>query len=1786
MRRLLQKKWLWITALFAVINVIGLVAIYRAIRTPGPALSVHISPSAGELSITDRPRVEFSEPMIPRTAIGQPVAPDMIQLTPAEDGEFVWLSRDSCSWKSGKSLRPATHYRLSIAPEMRSQTGRHIGPAAECAWETPRPIAERISQTDLDSQGRLTIRLKFNMAVTTQALQKNVTVTTAAGTQLAYTARNADAARRVHLIKTAPLPEIGPVQVVVTKGLKGADGELVSQKDIREKIEVDGELHIHSLDSDSADNGESLFISFYSNCRIDLSRVTDFIRLQPPVKVTASKRWGGIRLDGDFQPDTSYMLTFLRGLPAANGRKLKAPLTRRLRTPNFPAKLQFGCEGIYMAAGVERPILPLRTMNVDRVDLTVQRVFENNILLCLRDQENGVPQDMGPTAITTKLETTNPKNLPRDTNVDLMKVLGRRPLGVYFIKGSNAENKWQRDVKLVMITNLGITVHRTNKSVLVWVNALDSAAPVANAMVTVHSKANQRLGQGVTDANGIVRFDDMPTDKDDMPFAVTAKCGDDLAFLPLDRGAMRLQDLKLSGRPFLRQGYEAFVFSDRGVYRPGEQAYLQSFVRTMGMELPDTVPVVFKVTRPDGRLFHESSVQLSTSGSAGIRLALPRHAQTGRYQVSVMLPKAKGPLGQSSFQVEEFMPDRLKVRIEAMKGVRGRPGKELAVSVSGEHYFGSPAVGRRAELRGQFVPSAFSSREFPDYSFGSATALPDTFKRDLGDAKLDTDGKATFRIEIPKTLPKTNSMQLVLTATVKEVGGRAVTAAMTIPVDVSPVHIGLRKMGSDWCRVGRQDQFRLVLLQPSGQLNPVAAKLQVQCFLVSWNTVVREDESGRWRYVSERQELLRHTTEADVLDGKGSFRWTPKGTGTYLIRVRGPQSQAITEMEVICGGNGYVHWDMRKADRLQLTTDKPTYHPGDMAKVRVQSPFTGRVLLTLESDRVLSARVLEMTGNTMDVEFPVESTWAPNIYCTATVIRTPKRAALVGIQRAFGAVPLRLDYSSKRLQVAVSAPKVARPDVPFNVKVKVLDHSGLPARAEIFLAAVDEGVLSLTAHRTPEPWNWFSQPRGLATSVNDVYGLVMPDYGQHLIGRDSVAGGGGNRAGNPLARLLNPIAAKRVRVVSLVRANVQTDAAGIATVALTVPEFEGELRIMAIAAGAAGVGSAEESIKVRSPLMIRPTLPRFLAPHDEVSVPVAVFNRTGRDGRVELEIGGINIGLPEQCKAQLTVADGHEAKTVFLLRSPVEPGKATIILTAKLGSESITRRIELPVRPPESLRYISGSGAIAAGKTKTLDIAGTFVKGTGKYSVTFNSRPDLKLTDSLKYLIRYPYGCLEQTTSKTFPLLCMAPLAKQNLPKDGHAADIDYYVSAGINRVLSMQLTSGGFTLWPSGASPYPWGSVYATHMLVEANKAGHPVPAASLASALTYLDEVLRQSETRRETKAYACYVLAIAGRPNRSWTMRLYEERKSLPTYSQFQIARALWQLRERKTAASLVALTQLPLVDQKPELSGILNSPVRRDAILLSTFVDVNPHSPLVHDLARRLSRALEPGRYYSTQSNSFALVALGRYLNTQDLERAKYVVRVEQDGKLLRKFTEHDAVQLDLAKPGPLTVKVEGEGQVYFHWSGEGVSFANSPEEDSGLKVRRRLLARDGSPLDPAGLTQGELVVVELSLYADRDLKNIAVNDLLPAAFEIENPNLQTREAMPWLRRESLRPQRVERRDDRFLVFTDLRCNRWQRYRYAARIVSRGKFVLPSVHAFCMYDQSISSRHGRGMVEVVK
>lgn len=1810
-----RNRWFVLGTLFLIVNAVAVLPTVRQWISPRFVRAVLIAPESSELCESDHLVWKFSSAMVSPAETGRWERSGPVTITPLVPGLFKWATPDELRFKPDSDWPKCTIIDASFTRGLHSVDLRPLRGQDKFEIRTKSLDLLTAQQVSFEPGKSAVLMLGFNVPVTQGDLQEHLAIvnhSTTTNLPVEISAYNAGS-REVLVSVPADLliAETNELEISLSAGLQSTAGPVGLEYDIKRPVRIyKSEMQVINVTPEMhGPFGPQAVIASFSTV-VDPQSLVASVVIEPEVafKVEPVGDYYGhldsaFRLSGNFRPGRRYTVTFRAGLVGKSGSVLKSNVTRNVYFEDSEPGIRITTEGKYLSP-YGKMSLPFETMNLGKCKVRARRVYSNNIVyLAMMRWSSGRyywsdrSDDLGSQVFEKEISfNPTPGEIARH-QLDLRELTGGKS-GVYFLEISGiAGDRSPIDRQHLILSDIGITAKHGLGELIVWANSINTLSAVQNVDVRLYSLKNQELATGVTDTNGLTRLTFSTNTTLGAPLVVTATKGDDMTYIVLN-------DCQVTGstrdgeRSYLTTGYEAFLFTDRGVYRPGEAARLKVIVRGRNAECPPSFPVTLTVSRPDGKHLGKYPGMLNDFGTTEFAVHLPDYVPTGDYSFSVQLADST-VLGSTHASVEEFAPPTIRVDVNT-DTTRCRPGEEIKFVVSAQHLFGGPAAGLPVEGLVEFRPQPFAHARWVGFHFGDEQKKFGTIRKPLTGSRLDADGGATFRIDADAAWRPASSLRAVLIGTVLDTSGRAITAVGNRAVDIYPFYIGISNRQS-LATIGKESSFEIAVVLPDGSVGTGKPSLKAVMEKTVWSSFMKRQDNGTWSWCSEQQTSEIRSDAVTLDSGRGTIAFTPSDWGQYRLTVKDLASGTSTSIEFnACeAGQEWSDRSMESQGNVELKMDKDRYLAGETARLLVRAPFTGKAIVAIESTTVLRHLVIDMTNNSTEIEIPVEASFAPNVHCSVSVMRPVKPEKLWGPHRAFGRCMLRVDSPERRLTVKLTAPEVMRPRQKLEIEVETLDSAGHGAEAEVVVAAVDEGICMLTAFQVPDPYSFFFAPRWSGVSQHDLYQLLMPELEEHLAGDTSLPGGGELAS---LGRRLNPVRARRFKPVSLWSSSFRTDSAGKAKISMDVPEFTGQLRLMAVAVDKQRFGNVSAAVKVKRPLIVQAGLPRFLAPGDKCDMPVHVFNETGEDGEAVVTV---SCRGPLECDGSTTtVRRVHVPKASSTrIEIPVMarglPGAGVCRIEVTMGQERFDEEIELPIRPPVSRVTLRGSGRVEPGTSAQIEMSTAWVDGTATNDVWISNLPAIELGSGLSYLLQYPYGCLEQTTSKSFPLLYLHDLAGQIRPGWLEQGQVARFVDDGIARILSMQRRNGSFGAW-AGSEAYMWGSVYATHFLIEASNAGYNVPVDRLRSALAYLVATAAgrshgddEESTDIYTRSYAVYVLALAGKPQHGIIGRL----RQLPDFERdrmcrVNVAAALMAGGLRKDAHEL--LTGLNIAEsptQLRETGGSLRSSVRDDAILLATLVDADPAGILLPAMVQRINKARISGRWYTTQENALALMAIGKYCRYLAKDRAPLEGSVSwNNGTKSTMFSnreEFHAIIPELAT-GFITVTNAGKGPLYYAWEVSGIpTNTRMKEQCSGIAVTREILEANGDAVKSAELVQGRLYVVRLAFKdLTGGLENIVIEDLLPAGLEIENPNLKTSQSVSWLKDvQTLPVLHADIRDDRLILFP-APFSGSTKYYYTVRAVSSGTFAMPPVTAECMYNPEIRSIQGAGVVSVKK
>ncbi|CCG98635.1 alpha-2-macroglobulin domain protein [Fibrella aestuarina BUZ 2] len=1700
-----------------------------------------------------------------------------IEFKPAVKGQFKWVSPSELLFSPAVAFDPATDYRAELTKAVLTRADSKDLSVSGDKVQFHTPYLQLTGtetwwtrQTD-NGQPVAKTRLRFNYAVSGAEVAPKLSLKT--GEQaltLGPLQGNADPLMGGGLVVTLPnAPRADneqPLTLTVDKGLNVPNTAYTSKEIIEQTGTLPTPTRLEVVDVQTSYTRQQGVVRVVTTQTLQPGNLNQYYTIQPAIDTKAELTDNGLLIRGDFNETDTYVVTFTDAMRGVLGAKLTEPVARDVFFGKMPAGLQFANRtALYLSSKGARNV-GLSITNVDKVQVKISRLYENNLLSYFKNgryeeyaqQGDGEEAQWGPTGKYTygNDEEGDLSSVLIDktiTTTDLPKVRGvsalnlsipegaagsnpDRPLrGAYLVSVQSKDEAYVSATQLVSISDIGLITRKTDNELLVWANSIQTAAPLSNVEITLISSNNQSVYTLKTDSDGFVRFEKVAEKAPGFKIAMlTARTTSDanqgdFNFLYLADTQVETSRFEVDGKRSNPTGLNAFVYGDRNIYRPGETIHLNTVLRG---ELPktdvDALPLTLRVLMPNGAEYRSFRQTTNAQGAVLTDVPIDPAAVTGSYTVEV-LNANQTLLASQAISVEEFIPDRIKVDVKTDRESYSA-GQTITLQTTAQNLFGPPASDRAYEVELQLKRKNFAPKGYEQYHFNvpiEGTGVPATFEKTLRQGRTNANGQATEAFPIPTEYRDIGLLEAKLFVTVFDENGRPVNRLRRLDIQTQPIFYGIR-LADTYLTTNTPLAVDVVALTNEGR--PQAAKAQVEVVRFDYQTVTEKQDNGQIKYSSKRREKIVYTNILSLggAASAGTFRYVPTVSGEYEVRVRRPNAVGYTSAEFYAYG-----WGSTSASSFEVSTegqvlmefDKPSYETGSTVKVLFKAPFNGKLLVTVERNSVLEQHWLETKDKAAEWSFSVGDAHLPTAYVTATLIRAMDGTDLP-LTVAHGFAPVTVTDPATQLPVTIEAVAKSFSKTKQTIRVKT------KANAEVTVAVVDEGILQLKNFKTPNPHGFFFQKRALEVEAYDGYALLYPELS--LRSRSSVGGDGYD-----LERRVNPLSNKRVQLVALWSGHLKTGSSGEAEYTIDIPQFSGTLRVMAVAYKDNAFGSAEQGITVSDPIVISAGVPRFLSPGDELNMPVNLSNTTSQAAGVT---ASVTVSGPLQVVADsavrrgagtaqsLTVQPGRESRTAFRIRATGGVGPGDITITVKAMGKTFVEKTDITVRPAAPLQRTTISGAVAGGRSATLSLTGDFVPGTTRNSLTISRSPVTQYAKTLSYLLGYPHGCTEQTISKAFPQLYFADLTKsvrQGTVYFVRTGDSDYNPATNIQQALqqieSRQLYNGGISLWPGFTLEDSWTTAYALHFMVEAQKAGYEVSAgvkSKIVDRLTTLtgtnrtvtQSVFAEDGTRTDrpvasyTNLYALYALALAEQPNRA-AMSFYKEATNtlLTTDGRYLLATTYARLGDAQSSAALLP-KQFTSTTSGRETGDSYSSPVRNMALVLSNLIDTDPDNLQIPTLARQLGGAVQQATYLNTQEAAFAFLALGKLARQTAGSTATATLTAAGKG-LLGTFAGDDLTLRRLPTGKPLTLSAKGSGSVYYFGQSEGVpSQGIVADEDAGLVVRRTYLSRDGSPL--SRFRQNDLIVVKLTLGSQNGLpvKNIVLTDLLPAGFEVENPRL--------------------------------------------------------------------------------
>jgi uncharacterized protein YfaS (alpha-2-macroglobulin family) len=1532
----------------------------------------------------------------------------------------------------------------------------------------------------------------------------------------------------------------------------------------------------------------------------------DYFSIDPATRVAAHVVDDRLCLAG-LAFNSSYNVTLKSGLPAATGEKLTSDETVPVELRDKPSLVRFS-GGIVLPRNNAEGV-PVTTVNVAKLRLKVIRVgdrllsqiesgtVDESTLYSWNDTELETSQ--GALVWQGTMDVNNVKNDSVVTLIPIHDILKGKPPGAYVLIAMDGAQDPTKDYyedgtiasQWVVDSDIALTTFQGVAGLTVFARSYATARPMSGVKLTLVAKDNNVLASVTTDGSGRADFAPglMRAKGGDSPVVVMAYGDDgDFSFLDLRRSAFDLTDRGVSGRETPATNTDAYLYTERGVYRPGETVQVVAMLRDRDSLNALTAPLTLVATRPDGLEVSRVTIAGGSllAGTAAWSLKTNNRAPHGRWQVAAYIDPKADPVGRVQFDVADFVPQRLKVTLTPVTRIV-HTGEDIRVRAESRFLYGAPASGLSGEGTAKIQVDYQPYPQFKEYQFGRAD---DTFSSvDVQMTVPDTDASGATEAtgSIGDLAETTLPLKASVTISIHEPGGRTTDKNVDIPVRTHDTLIGIRP-DFDYGSVAENSRagFEAIAINADGQ------RIAMDNLTYSW---VREDttyqwyqQEGSWKYQAVTRDRLITSGKISIAAGAPAKLAQHFTYGTYRLTITDPSSGTSSSYRFYSGWAASSAGD--RPDRIPVAADKPSYRAGETAHVQIKPTADGKALVVVAGDRVFSSEVIDAPAGGTSVDVPVSADWGPGAYVLVTDYRPLNDATGHEPVRAVGLAWLQVDNRERTLTATIGGPAKILPRQKLMIPVALKGLSG-GEDAYVTLAAVDEGILQLTNFDSPNPDDFYFGKRQLGVGMRDDYGrLIKAEKGAVGAMRE----GGDNFGGRPLAVV-------PTKTVALFSGLVKVGPGGLANVPLDVPDFNGELRLMVVAVTPGKIGHADRPLTVRDPVVADMVFPRFLAPGDHAAAALNLNNVEGKPGSyiATLTTSG-PVSVPGGARQTVITQELRVGQRV-LLPMQLEGrgiGIATIALNVKgPGSFNVSRSWQIESRAPqldvardEDVPFNPHATYVANGQ-----LVADLVRGTTTVGLTVSAAHGYSdVPGLLKWLDKYPYGCIEQTTSRAMPLLVFNDLSDlAGLPRD---QALRPRVQDAIDAVLDMQNYAGNFGMWAPGSDADPWISVFALDFLYQAKEKGYVVPNDALKRGSAWLRSAAATDSNSDNARAYAFYLLARTGQVNLS-DLRYFADTRGPEmntAIAEALAASAAAQSGDRARAAfgfgkaRDIALRGTEFSYPTGDYGSLL-----RDVAGTTALAAENRQGDLIPALLRKTRESDMGLDATTTQEKAWMLRA------AYALTRQNVPLNIAVNGQAAQPRAGAIRLAPSTAQlAAGLSVLNRGDAPVWRSTSVQGTPATPLPAESNGLTLSKTFWTMGGTPADLSSLHQNDRIIVELSGQMQHNTyRQMGLIDLLPAGLEIEMP-LGSGDAKPYPFLNTLYDTTMtDVRDDRFVAAFSIGSQYVSdedkkkpepqpvfRIAYVVRAVTNGTFVLPAGVVQDMYAPSIHARTSMGSVTV--
>jgi alpha-2-macroglobulin len=1811
-----------------------------------PAFGEHISGfTAGVISSGSNIRIELSNDAIDSTSVGSESSVRLFEFTPGIAGKAVWLDRRTVEFQPLEKLQSGQMYTVNFflskiltdlpdGLETFQYAFQVIPQNFEVSIENIVPYV-KTELTRQKIQGQL-----FTADVADDIQVEKILTASQDGKPLKVLwTHTGDNRQHQFIVEDVARKETGSkVNLQLSGESLGIDRseqkevEIPSLGDFKmmtTRVVQNPNQYVVLQFSDPLKEGQDLagLISISDVPDLDFDIRENEIWVYPPVRQTGTKT---VTIEGGISNILNY--------------KMKEGTSADVVFEQLNPAVRFTGKGNILP-GTDGMVLPFEAVNLKSVDVQIIRIYERNVLQFLQVNTMDSRQEIRRVGKpifkkTVSLENTGVADLGKWNRftLDLKSMIQPEPGAIYQVQvgfkkyhtalecggeeqaqpnpllenaawdepeteGSywdsyedyyyDSDYDWeQRDnpchssyyngsrsiQKNVLSSDLGIIAKRGgDENTLIFVNDLRSTKPLSNVILELYDYQQQVIGTATTDANGKAIIAARQK-----PFAVVAKNGSQRGYLKvLDGESLSLSNFDISGEQ-VNRGLKGFLYGERGVWRPGDSLYLTFILEDKLKTLPENHPVVFELSNPQGMITNRLVRSNDENGFYSFATATESDAPTGNWSARV---KVGGAEFNQNLKIEMVKPNRLKINLDFGKEKLTAEDNNVSGDLLVKWLHGAPGRNLKAEFEVLLTKAETKFSRFPDFVFEDPSRDFSSEAKVIFQGSTDEEGHARVSTTLDASATPPGMLNAVFRGKVFEEGGDFSIDKFSLPFYPYESFTGIRVPEGDKARgmllTDTTHQIDVVTIDPDGK---AVSRKEIKMALYKLNWRWWWDNSGEDpSYMSDSYATLISEGTISTQNGKGKWGMKVKypDWGRFLVKATDPVSGHSTAKVIYIdwpGWAGRSRGGNEGATMLAFSSDKPGYTIGERASIVIPGSGEGRALVSIENgSQVIQTDWVETKKGDTPYTFEVKPEMAPNVFVHVTLLQPHAQTINDLPIRLYGVIPVKVEDPKTHLEPVIQMPDVLEPGKEVVIKVSEKTNR----KMSYTVAMVDEGLLDLTRFKTPDAWKRFYAREALGVKSWDMYDQVIGAFGGDLerlltIGGD---GEGGGKEQDSKANRFKPV----VKFFGPFTLDGSSDEHRF-----IMPQYIGSVKTMLVAGYEGAYGSAEKVTPVRKPLMVLATLPRVLGPEETLKLPVTIFTMDPaiRTVKVEVKTSG-PVDLKENVRT--VTMSGSDMTVVFDMSVKSLLGQAKVEVTVSSGNFRASDLIDITIRNPNPPVSKTVETMVEAGKTWSTIMVPVGMQGTNSALLEVSNLPPINLGRRLKYLIQYPYGCVEQTTSSVFPQLFVDQVKQVT---EEERSMMQRNVRAGINRLKSFQQPDGGFAYWPGHEDADSWSSTYVGHFLIEAEAKGYMVPNDMMKKWKKFQRN--RANAWRKNfephhgdlIQAYRLYVMALAGDPDMGNMNRL-RELDNLSLTSSWMLASAYAQAGQPEAARALIA--KLP-TELKPyqEMAYTYGSDLRDKAIMLETLILLKERER-GFKLLKEISQALSNENYWmSTQTTAWCLKSAGAFASNE--KRGPLEFSYTYNGKQTQARTDLPVAQVTLDPDNVKNMAVQlvntSKSPLFVRLIMEGTpARGQEVEESQNLSMNVVYTDLDGVTIDPSKVEQGTTFIASVSVMNSGvrgDYKNLALNQIFPSGWEINNLRLDEAQA----RLNSDVPTYQDIRDDRVYTYFDLPSGKRKNFKVMLTAGYAGTWYLPAVSCEAMYDRSVYSRIKGQVVDVVQ